>query len=156
MLAIKNKGFSIVEIIVASAIFLVTSAAFVFSFEVLDNLSKVGEEKMQTALLLEEGAEAMLLLRDQSWATIEALDLDEPYSLYWDDGSYETSASDVTIMDDYIRRVTLSAVHRTGTGALASSGTIDPDTKHVLIEVVAATGGEVLATAEMLIHNSHE
>ena len=153
----RATGFSIIEIIIACAIFLSTIAAYVVSADVLREMSKRAEEKTQAALLLEEGAEAVWLLRDEDWGTnIDALTLGEPYSLYWDGDSYETSAEDVLIGGKYWRQVTFLAAYRSGTGTLAESGTEDENTRRVVIEILASSDGETLAASEMLVHNTNE
>lgn len=150
-----KRGFSIIEIIIACAIFLGTVTAFVAASEILRDLQARAEDKTAAALLLEEGAEAILLLRDLGWdAHFGSLTLESPYSLYWDGDSYELSGSDVEI-GGYLRRVVFSEVLRDGGGAYSSSGTVDPDSLKAEIEILTIDG-ESIETGAMLVHNIHE
>lgn len=150
-------GFSIIEIIVACAIFLGTISAFVTASEVLKDIAAHAEGKTHASLLLEEGAEAILLMRDLDWdANLAGLTLESPYSLSWDGDSYVLTGGDVVIGDRYWRRVTFFEVHRDAGGSFAESGTVDPDTLRAEIEILTAVDGEVIASAAMLVHNTHE
>ncbi len=152
---IRWSGFSVVEVIVAAAVFVAALTAFVASFEYLGRLSADTEDRAQAALLLEEGAEAMLLLRDEGFDdNIAALTTGQPYALYWDGSAYRTSASEVLIAGRYHRAVTVFPVYRDGTGSLAHAGAVDPTTRRARLEV--SRDGEVLASSEMLIHDSYE
>lgn len=145
-----------VEILVAAGIFVTAVSVFLVSFGFLDDLSNHASDRTKAALLLEEGAEAMLLLRDLGWEdNIAALEEETPYSLYWDGASYVTAEGEVAT-NGLVRSVTLFPVYRNGSDAYALSGTLDPDTKRVLIEVKREADDEVLTSAEMLVHNSYE
>lgn len=152
----ENGGFSIIEIIVACAIFLGTMAAFVAASEILRDISARAEDKTQAAVLLEEGAEAILLLRDLGFAAnFGSLTLESPYSLSWDGDSYVLTDSDVTIGGSYIRRVTFFEVERDAGGTFSASGTVDPDSLKAEIEIWT-TEGDLIAEGAMLVHNTHE
>lgn len=152
-----TAGFSIIEIIVACAIFLGTISAFVTASEILRDMGAHAEDKTHAALLLEEGAEAILLLRDLDWTgNFAGLTLESPYSLSWDGNSYALTAGDVVIGGGYYRRVTFFEVYRDAQGAFAASGTVDPDTLRVEIEILTVADGEVIASAAMLVHNAYE
>lgn len=152
-----TSGFSIVEIIAAAAIFVAAVSVFVVSFNVLHGLSARTEARTEAAVLLEEGAEAMLIFRDQGWSeTIEPLALDTAYALYWDDGSYRLATGTVLVNGAYRRTVTLSSAYRNASGVFSDTGAIDPDTRIAVIEVRSSGDGELLATSKMLIHNAYE
>ena len=154
---LNKRGFSVVEIIIAAAIFTLTVGAFVLASEVLRELAANNVERTEAALLLEEGAEAMLILRDFSWeANVAILETDSLYYLYWDGSSYQMSEEEVVINQSYLRRVTLYEAHRNASGTYVESGTVDPDTRRVLIEIIKVDDNTELASAEMLLHNAYE
>lgn len=152
-----HSGFSIIEIVIACAIFLGTVAAFVASNDILRAMSTSTADKTDAALLVEEGFEAILLLRDLGWDTkIAALNQETPYFLHWDGDSYELSASEVLIDGRYLRQVTFFEVLRGGSGSISDVGTVDPDTRRVRIEIWRIDPLEILTAAEMLVHNNEE
>lgn len=150
-------GFSIVEVVVAAAIFVATVTIFAVSFDVLSGLSDRTEEKTKAALLLEEGAEAVLLLRDRGWDEhIAGLDTGTEYSLYWDGSDYQTTVEEEVILEQYVRTITLEPAYRNGSGVYSESGVEDENTRRVILEIKEADTAEVLASSEMLIHNAYE
>lgn len=157
MLHIHYSGFSIIEIVIACAIFLSTVAAFVTGNDILREMSMSTADKTEAALLVEEGFEALLLLRDIDWdAKIAVLTRETPYHLYWDGDSYELSGNEVVIDGRYQRRVTFFDVRRDGTGAVSPTGTLDADTRRARIEIWRTDPEEMLTAAEMLVHNNEE
>lgn len=152
-----SLGFSVVEIVVAASIFLVAIAAFIVSFDTLRSLDSHTEERTQAALLLEEGSEAILLLRDLDWENnIASTTIGTTYYLYWDGFNYLLSEDEILISSKYLRTVVFSRAYRDGSGYLASSGSEDLNTRRVQIRVVLQENNEELVSAEMLIHNSYE
>ena len=150
-------GFSVVEIVVAVSIFLVAIAAFIVSFDTLRSLDSHTEERTQAALLLEEGSEAVLLLRDLNWEeNIAAATIGTTYYLHWDGSNYLLSEDEVVISSKYLRTVVFSRVYRDGSGYLATSGSEDENTRRVQISIILEGNNEELVSAEMLIHNSYE
>lgn len=148
-----RRGFSVVEILVAVAIFSVAMVAFVFAFDMLGDVSGHVSDRTQAGLLLEESSEAILVLRDVSWSGfIASSTLGSPYTLRWTGSIYQlatTSSSN----DTYTRQVTFFPVYRTATGAIAQSGTLDTDTRRVLIEIIRTGDSAVMTSAEMLVHH---
>lgn len=145
-----------VEIVVAASIFLVAIVAFVISFDTLRSLGNHTEERTMAALLLEEGNEAVLLLRDFGWDdNIATRAIGTTYHLYWDGDSYELSVTAAVIGGQYYRTVVFSPAYRDGSGFLADSGTEDPNSRRVQI-TISLEDGQELISAEMLVHNSYE
>lgn len=150
-------GFSVVEIVVAASIFLAAIAAFVVSFDTLRSLDSHTEDRTQAALLLEEGGEAVLLLRDFGWEdNIAAPSIGTTYYLYWNGSNYVLSEDEVIISSRYIRTVVFSTAYRDGSGYLSTMGTPDDNTRRALVSIVSAIDGAGIVSAEMLVHNSYE
>lgn len=153
----RNQGFSVVEILVAAGVFVTAVSVFLFAFGFLDDLSDRATERARAALLLEEGAEAVLLLRDQGWDTyIDALTEGDSYHLYYSGSTYATSQSEQLIFNTYFRTITVFSVNRDANDSYSVSGTDDPNTKRVRIEIIRAADDTVIASAEMLVHNAYE
>ena len=146
-----------VEILVSASIFLTAVVGFVAAFDAFTSLSRHTAEKTAAALLLEEGMEALQLLRDQGWTEhIAPLTPGQEYTLYWSGSAYAATSTEMTIGESYTRSITLSTVRRNGSDTVDDSGTLDDDTRAVTIEVARQSDGEVLATAAVLIHNIYE
>ncbi len=150
-----SRAFSIVEVIVAAAIFTITLAAFVASFEFFNSIENQTEEKTTAAFLLEETSEAVVLLRDFAWENISELNQGDWYYLSWNGSEYVLSESDEE-NSLYARRVMVFSVYRDNLGNLAGAGTEDLNTKRVVIEILGRDRSQIISTAEMLVHNNYE
>jgi prepilin-type N-terminal cleavage/methylation domain-containing protein len=152
-----SYGFSLVEIIVATAIFVGAAVSFVASFQVFTDLTRHTADRTQAAILLEEGSEAVQLLRDEGWsAYIAPLSLGTAYSLYWNGSAYAATTTPIVIDGAYLRTITFGSVRRDSSDDISSSGAIDANTRTVTITISRASDGEELLSAEGLVHNSYD
>lgn len=155
--SISQKGFSTVELLIAVAILVAVTITVSASLQTFVQLSVHTAQTVRAGLLLEEGAEAVQILRDQDWdTTIGAVPDDTPYYLYWNGSDYVLTGTSTVIDGAFIREVVFSEIARDGSGVLDSSGTADTDSRRVTITIYRASDSTVLATAESLIHNSYE
>ncbi len=148
-------GFSIVEIIVASAIIITVVTAAVGAWVLYLNTSTASARMSQAAMLIEEGSEVLRLFRDQSWSrSIALLNLGTDYQLSWANNKFNISTNQTILQNQFVRTFTLSAVSRNASDDIVVSGTDDPNTRKVLFSVflVGATSTPIMQT-EMLIHN---
>lgn len=149
-----EKGFSVVEIVVAAAIIVTVTTAAAGAWQLYLRLASSTGQKDQAALMTEEAGEILRLFRDQSWSgDIAPLANGTTYYLYWNGTQYATSTA-VQTQNGLERTVVLSAVSRdAGTFNIVSSGgTVDTNTRMATI-TVSPSGGSPLLTSEMLIHN---
>jgi Tfp pilus assembly protein PilE len=153
-----KKGFSVVEIIIASAIVTLVGVAITSSLLAYINISMKNSRNVQTALLFEETAEALQFMRDQSWSTnIAPLAKVTPYYLIWNGESFVSTSTAVLHHNLYSRTFTLHEVKRDGSDAISDSGSIDPDTLRATISVSWLDGDNTESrTTDTLIHNTYE
>lgn len=153
----SGRGFSVVEVIVSAGIFVAAVIAFYSAWGVLTRLEDHARDLTYAGLLLEETGEAMTLFRDLGWdENIAIHETETAYYLSWDGAEYALGESEAVVPEGYARRVTFHEVRRNGSGAYASAGTEDPDSRRILIEIVDAESDEVLVEGQMLVHNSYE
>lgn len=128
MLTKKNqKGSSIVEVIVAIAIFVILASGSVAV--ILGSLlsSRQGEEETRAAYLAQEGIYATESIRNQDFALIT----DGAHGLLNTSGKWAFSGTTQTI-GKFTRVVTVSPVQRLSSGDITiSGGTLDANTKLV-------------------------
>jgi len=95
----------------------------------------------QATFLLEEGAEAVRITRDNAWSNISSLTLATDYYPTFTGGTWTLSATPNTV-GNFTRTVSLAAVNRDATTHdISSSGTNDPSTKLVTVTVSWPEGG---------------
>lgn len=141
----KNKktqyGFFLIEAVIATA---VVATTLVMMLGASTNVSSIGRyslQKTQSAYLLEEAAEVIKIIRNQSWTTIANLTNGTTYYMQWGSGtwSYTTTPQQTGI---FTRTVVFSAVSRdTGDAIVTSGGTVDSGTRRATITVSWQSNG---------------
>ena len=99
----KQRGFTLVEILVAIAIFVITILAIAGTMRLTLRASVRAAEKTQAAFLLEGGAETVRYLRDKSWID-EMRDLTTSYDvcLRYDDSAGVGNETYVTTQENNV------------------------------------------------------
>lgn len=132
----KDKGFSLVEVVVTVSIFLVIIVGLTGGFALAVKSALENVTKIQASLLEEEGLEAMRLLRDSSWTNnIVGQPVGIPFYLVFNGTAWEVSATPAMIDGLFERRIILSEVYRDPAQNIAPSGTLDPAMRKVTAQV---------------------
>lgn len=121
----NKNAFSLVEIIVAMAIFIIFAGSATTSILGSYRISKLGAEQSEATAIATEGIEAVQSMRNSSWSNIDVVDGD--YNLN-NSGDWAFDAPADVINGKYTRVINISSVQRDGGGDIGS-GTVDPDTK---------------------------
>ena len=78
------KGFTLVEVVLVASIFSMFVVSLFGYYQKVLEVSKETTRYIHSGFLLEEGVEAMKLLRDESWSSrIAPLSTTTTYYLYW-------------------------------------------------------------------------
>ena len=130
-----QKGFGIVEIIVAMAVFITIAIASVTVILQSFNINRLGNEETKANLYAQESIEAVRSLKKRGWFNMDigstTCGATVTRGLSNSGGSWAFSGTSDTI-DKYTRTVTIGNVCRDGSGNISDSGTIyDPDVKKV-------------------------
>lgn len=131
----SQTGIGLVEIIVAVSII----SATLFSLTAVSRIAfrSVNEasHRIQASFLLEEGFEALKMMRDGSWINISSMPLNEERFLAFSNGSWSVTTTE-TLVDGLFRRtVVMREVLRDPADSIAEVGTSDPNTRRIDIEV---------------------
>lgn len=136
----KNKGSLLIEVLVASAII---STAVIASLGVLGTMARLqyrNTARIQASFLIDEGIEAVKTLRNASWnSSIKNLAIGTKYYLYWNNHSWNVSASSTVIDGQFSRYFTLYNVYRDVNFDIVASttlgATIDQDMRGMVMSV---------------------
>ncbi len=137
---LKNKknsslGFMTVEVLVAVSIITVSVLAATAVAQKAISVSRQALHFSQANFLLEEGAEATRIVRDNGWSGISSLTAGTNYYPTFTGGTWTLSASSNTV-GIFTRTVVITAVNRdNSTKDIASVGTNDAGTKLVTVTV---------------------
>jgi prepilin-type N-terminal cleavage/methylation domain-containing protein len=153
MRSLYQRGFGLVEIIVASAIIVTIMVAVTGAFQLYIKTANINGQYAQTALLTEESKEALRVLRDQGWtANIASLTLNTTYYLYWNGSQYVATTTQTYIQNNFLRTIVFTSVMRDSSfNIVPSGGTIDTYTRKVTVTISNAS--TTLASTDFLIHN---
>jgi type II secretory pathway pseudopilin PulG len=136
---IESKGQSIVEVVIAVAIFIIIAASSVVTVIGSLSTSRLAEEETQATTLALEGIEAAQSMRNQDWANLDtggvtctdSIDRGADAS-----GGFWVWSASPQVIGKYARTVTISNVCRDAQGDISESGiTYDEEVKRVTSSV---------------------
>lgn len=130
-----------VEVLIVASIITVSILGIIAVAQKTISLSRQGVHSAQAALLLEEGAEAVKIVRDNGWSNITSLSASTDYYPTFSGGTWTLSAT-ASQVGIFNRRVNIASVNRNAsTQDIAASGTDDTGTKLVTVTVSWTEGG---------------
>lgn len=150
-------GFNLVEIVIASSILMVSLLSVIVIASQSIAISHRSVNTYIATTLLEEGAEAVRIVRDNAWTNISSLTAGTTYyPKFTAPGTWAltTTSADGTV-GAFTRTVVFSSVVRDGSSNIASSGSADTGTKLVTVTVSwkDTTGNTVSKTLSFYIAN---
>jgi Tfp pilus assembly protein PilV len=150
----KNKGFMAVEILVAISIITASVLATMAVSQKSVFITRQSFHSAQAAFLLEEGAEAVRIFRDNAWSNISGLTPSTDYYPTFSGGTWVLNSTPNTV-GIFTRTISISNVNRDDTSKdIAEIGTNDEDTKLVTITVSWPEGGVTISkTLQFYIMN---
>ncbi len=113
-----SKGMTLVEVVIAASIILGAVLALLAVHSLYIKTALANADRIKSVLLAEEGLEDIRFLRDSSWSV-----------------NIANLSATSTVIDNFIRTITLSPVYRDANSDIASSGTSDSNTKLVTSSV---------------------
>ncbi len=137
----NDLGFMAVEILVAVSIITVSILATMAVAQKSVYVSRQAFHTTQATFLLEEGAEAVRILRDNGWVNISSLAVGTNYYPTFSGGAW-TLSSIANTVEIFTRAVSVASVNRDNTTKdISTIGTNDPGTKLITIIVSWPEGG---------------
>lgn len=141
----NNRGVSLLEAVIATAIISVSVFGIVSVFQYLSSHAIENTRDLQAQYLAQEGIEALRLMRDDSWSSrIAPLSDTTTYSLEYASSSdiWKSTTTPQTTEDGFTRTFTVDEVQRDSNDDIVESGgSNDPDTRkfNVVVEWGSAT-----------------
>src|SRR3989338_6795717 len=138
-------GFMMVEVIVVISIITASTIASMAVAQKSIYVSRQAVHTTEAAFLLEEGAEALRILRDNNWTNISVLIAGTNYYPTFTGGTW-TLSSTLSTVGIFTRKVLIPRVKRDDvTKDISVSGTDDPKTKLVTVTVSWSEGSAALS-----------
>ncbi len=142
---IFKKGFGIIEIVIATTII---SIAFLIMMSTASMSLKFSEKsvvRLKADFLLEEGVEAVKIIRDNDWTTnIASLSVGTDYFLEFNGAIWVVSVNNILIDGVFERKFTIDDVYRDANDDISSSGILDSNTKKITVYVSWSEDGSTV------------
>ena len=139
-----QQGSLMVEVIVVVSIVTVSILVALTVAQKSIYLARQSLHHSQSAFLLEEGAEAVKVIRDNAWSGISSLTLSTDYYLSFSGGTWTLSTTPSQV-GAFTRRIVFSSAYRDANQDLAPSGTLDDQTRLVTVTVSWTEGTQTLS-----------
>ena len=140
MIKNKTKGVSLVEIVVGAAIATLILSGLIATYNFYFKTALANLQHVQVAFLTEEGWEALRFLRDTDWSNLSSLTTGTTYYLTFYNGNWQATTSNIFVDGIFERKFILYGVYRDANDDIASSGTLDSNTKKAIITVAWSRG----------------
>lgn len=133
----SQKGLSVIEVILAAAIFMIFATAAVITVVQGFNVNRLGAEETTATQFAAEGIEAVRSIKNQAYSNLSNTSgigvKRNATTGVWE---WQTSPPNNTLIhnisDNYSREIKVENVNRDASGNIVSTGgTLDPDTKKV-------------------------
>ena len=135
-----KRGFLVVEVLVVASIITASVLAAMAVAQKSMYVSRQSFHATQASFLLEEGAEAVRILRDNAWSNISSLTAGTNYYPTFSGGTWTLSQTANTV-GIFTRTVSIAPVNRDNiTKDISITGTDDPKTKLVTVTVFWTEG----------------
>jgi type II secretory pathway pseudopilin PulG len=133
---INFSGFSLVEIIIGSAILATSIVAIIGVMGWFTELAPRTTPRLQASFLAEEGIEAVRTIRDRGWTTdISPLNNNTAYYLNWNGTAWRATTTFSMVDNQFVRTFELDPVYRDGSFDIAESGSSDANSRLVTVNV---------------------
>ena len=133
----RESGFSLVEVVVASAIISLSLVAIIQIAGSALVFSRQATNVYVASTYLEEGAEAMRTIRDNNWTNISSLSSSSTYYLNFNNSTNTWSVStSSSTLGNFTRTITVSPVSRDSNYDITTSGgSVDTNVEKVTVTV---------------------
>lgn len=131
-----NKGFGLIEIVVATAIITLALSAFLHAGATAIRLLRAEKENLEASLLAKEGLNAVRAIRDESWTLISVSTIGTAYYPVIENGKWKlATANPGAINGLFTRTVVFDRVYRSSSDQIALSGTEDAGTRKATVRI---------------------
>ncbi len=131
-----RAGFGMIEMIVGAAVLSTALLGISTFFQATLKVSNTTKAAIQGDYLLEEGIEALKLLRDTNYTNnLKTLTTGVDHYLLWSGSAWATTTVNTFIDGQFERKFTIANVNRDSTDDIAPVGTLDTNTKLITVYV---------------------
>lgn len=139
---VSQNGSALVEIIIGSAIILTGILAIASSFNTYLQYAVSNQRNIEANYLMQEGLEAMTVLRDIAWTNnFASLSTTTTYYITWNGTRWATTTTTQYVDGIFLRSISVSDLKRDANDDLSTTtGTYDSNIKQVTVTVSFTQG----------------
>lgn len=135
----KNKGASLLEVVIGAALVLIVLVGAFSAFNLFVTAGVKNAGAVAATYLLEEGMEALVSMRDRGWTiNVASLPVNQTHYLEWKNGNYVATSSR-EVIGNFERSFKLLPVYRDGASKIAETGTLDANMRKITVTVIQNT-----------------
>ena len=152
----KNRGISLIEVIIATSIITVSMISISIVYGNFVSLSVKNTDKIQATFLLDEGVEALKMIRYESWSKIASSTTNVDYYLVWENNKWNSTTTQIIIDNKFIRKYKVRNAYRDNNINLyesAAQGNIDDNSKIIDLSVSWNNGSTTEKNISFYIFN---
>jgi prepilin-type N-terminal cleavage/methylation domain-containing protein len=147
-----KKGFGLIEVIIAASIISLLIGALIGATNSFLKTSIKNTHTVKAGYLLEEGVEALKVIRDRGYTTyITTLSNNTSYYLYWNGTIWTATTSSSAIDTVFFRTIELGVVYRNGSSDISNSGSLDTGTRIATVTVSWIDNTSQATTSKTLV-----
>ncbi len=140
-----KAGISLVEVVIGTALILLSLTGLTTAYTFYLKAGLKNTDSLKSIFLLQEGVEAVTLLRDDAWSNLSSLPAGTPYYLSWNGTKWVSTTTPELIDAVFTRTITLDSVYRKTAGndivevSAPDTKTLDPNARKLTVRVVWGT-----------------
>src|SRR3989344_2584247 len=140
-----KRGFSLVEVIIGTALIVLSLTGLITAYAVYLKAGFKNTENLKAAFLLQEGVEAVTLIRDNAWSNLSSLVAGTWYYLSWNGSEWGSTSTATTTDSIFTRTFKLDDAYRKNSGqdivdvSAPDAKTLDADAKRLTVRVIVGT-----------------
>ena len=141
----SKRGISLVEVVIGTALILISLTGLTTAYTFYLKAGLKNTDSLKSVFFLQEGVEAVTLMRDDAWSNLSGLTTGTPYYLSWNGAKWVSTTTSTLIDTVFTRTITLDSVYRktAGQDIVASTSpdakALDPSARKLTVKVTWGT-----------------
>lgn len=131
----KKRGIGSLEVLIGISIIFVSIFSTISSYHFFLKITQKNTKTIKTQYLLEEGAEAIRIIRDSDWTSFSNINVDTDKYLFFDGNTWVLADNNIYIDNFFERKIIIKNVYRDSDDKIAEAGTLDLGTRRADIYV---------------------
>lgn len=148
----STSGFSLVEVVIGVSLIMLSLVGLTGAYSFYLKVGLKNTDTLQASFILQEGVEAVTLMRDNAWSNLSALTSGSWYYLAWNGSTWVSTTTAQVIDSTFTRTFKLDDAYRLDSGkdivatTTAGAKTVDTNTKKLTVRVIATGVDKQLVT----------